>query len=96
MEKRGLLHFLDIKGTKKAKQSRRGGIDPSMLNLGFIDSSKIKILAINDLEYGTDLLGKSTLVLDCSGAQGGATPANSTSEPKLTWLHVDLPYDLKV
>ena len=88
LERQGHLRFLDIRGAGKwADQKLVGYIDTTTLNPGgWADADKIELLAIRDLEYGTDLSGKSTVVLDRFEALGLTEAAGSPSAPKLRWL----------
>lgn len=79
----GLVNFVDIKSRSTPIQDGQTGIADE-LNYGCDDASKPELTVIHDMEYGTDLSGKSTVILGCLDTQNTATCPSST--PKTRWL----------
>lgn len=91
LKSRGLLNFVDIKSRSNPNQDSQIDIaDGSKLNYGCDDASKPELTVIHDMEYGTDLSGKSSVIIGCLNTQNN-TGASSSSTPKTRWLQVQ-PY----
>ena len=88
LEQDGFLKFLDIKAPgKQAVRKPADNADPAMLDpRSWIEADKIELLAIRDLEFSTDLSGKSTVVIDRFEAPSSTEASSLSDAPKLQWL----------